>query len=128
MNIHFLKWAYVTCSVSVLADCRFLGLSISLRSRDSSVGIVAIPIGYGLDGRGVGGRVPVGSSIFSSPRCPDWPWGSPSLLSNGYLGLFPQEYRGSCVKLTISLQQVPRSRKCGSIQPLPIRPYGVVIN
>jgi hypothetical protein len=54
------------------------------RSRDSSVGIVT---GYGLDDLGVGARVPVGSRIFSSPNRPNWPWGSPSLLSNGYLAL-----------------------------------------
>jgi hypothetical protein len=34
----------------------------------------------GLDDRGVGVRVPVGSRIFSSPRSP------PNLLSNGYQG------------------------------------------
>jgi hypothetical protein len=34
-------------------------------SRDSSVGIAT---GYGLEGRGVGVRVLVGSRIFSSPR------------------------------------------------------------
>jgi hypothetical protein len=48
------------------------------RSRDSVVGIAT---GYGLDDRGVGVRVLVGSRIFSSPRRPD-------LLSNGYRGLF----------------------------------------
>jgi hypothetical protein len=37
-------------------------------NRDSSVGIAT---GYGLDDRGVGVRVPVGSRIFSSPRRPD---------------------------------------------------------
>jgi hypothetical protein len=31
--------------------------------------------GYGLDDRGVGVRVPVGSRIFSSPRGPDRLWG-----------------------------------------------------
>jgi hypothetical protein len=36
-------------------------------NRDSSVGIAT---GYGLDDRGVGIRVPVGSRIFSSPQCP----------------------------------------------------------
>jgi hypothetical protein len=36
--------------------------------RDSAVGIAS---GYGLDNRGVGVRVPVGSRIFSSPRRPD---------------------------------------------------------
>jgi hypothetical protein len=36
--------------------------------RDSAVGIAT---GYGLDDRGAGFRVPVGSRIFSSPRRPD---------------------------------------------------------
>jgi hypothetical protein len=49
-------------------------------SRDSSVGIGA---GYGLDDRGIGFRVPVGSNIFSSPQCPYRLWGPPNLLSNG---------------------------------------------
>jgi hypothetical protein len=37
-------------------------------SRDSVVGIATT---YGLDDRGVGVRVPVGSRIFSSPNRPD---------------------------------------------------------
>jgi hypothetical protein len=43
----------------------------------------------GLDDRGVGVWVPVGSRIFSSPRRSDRPWGPLSLLSNGYRGSFP---------------------------------------
>jgi hypothetical protein len=60
-------------------------LDISEGSGDSVVGIET---GYGLDDRGVGVRVPVGSGIFSSPRLPDRLWAPPSLLSNGYCGLF----------------------------------------
>jgi hypothetical protein len=54
-----------------------------IRSRDSAVGIAT---GYGLDNRGVGVRVTVGSRIFSSPCRPDRLWGPPNLLSNGYRG------------------------------------------
>jgi hypothetical protein len=49
-------------------------------SRDSSVGIAT---GYGLNCRGVGVRVPVGSRIFSSPPRPDRLCGPPNLLSSG---------------------------------------------
>jgi hypothetical protein len=55
-------------------------------SRDSAVGMAT---GYGLDDRGVGVRVPVGSRIFSSLYRPDRFWCPPSLLCNGYRGLFP---------------------------------------
>jgi hypothetical protein len=47
---------------------------------------VGIAIGYGLDDWGVRVQVPVGSRIFSSPRCWDRLWGPPSLISNGYRG------------------------------------------
>jgi hypothetical protein len=74
-----------------------------------------IATGYGLDGRGVEVRVPVGSRIFSTSSIPalgstqppiQW---APGALSPG-------------VKLTTHLQPVPRSRKCGSIHPLPHTP------
>jgi hypothetical protein len=45
--------------------CMFIVLGTS---RDSAVGIAT---SYGLDDRGVGVRVPVGSRIFTSPNRPD---------------------------------------------------------
>jgi hypothetical protein len=61
-----------------------------LMRRDSVVGIAT---GYGLADKGVGVRVPVESIIFSSPYRRDRLCGppTPSLLSNAYRGLFPQE-------------------------------------
>jgi hypothetical protein len=50
-----------------------------------------IATGYGLDDRGVGDRVPVEARSLSSPRRADRIWGLPSLLSNGYRGIFPRE-------------------------------------
>jgi hypothetical protein len=55
--------------------------------RDSAFGIAT---GYGLDGRVVGVRVPVGARLYSFPRRRDRFWGPPSLLLNGYLGHFPR--------------------------------------
>jgi hypothetical protein len=45
------------------------GYNVYIVNRDSSVGIAA---GYGLDDRGVGVRVSVGSRILFSSRHPDW--------------------------------------------------------
>jgi len=42
---------------------------------------VGIATGYGLDGLGIEYRWG-GDEIFRT--CPDWPWGPPSLLYNGY--------------------------------------------
>jgi hypothetical protein len=52
------------------------------KSQGSSVGIGA---GYGLDGRGVGVRVPVRARIFTSPRRPDLFWGPPVALRRKYM-------------------------------------------
>jgi hypothetical protein len=86
-----------------------------MRSRDSSVGIAT---GFGLDGQGVGGRVPGRGKIFllstsSRPVLgPTQPLiqRAPGALSSG------KSSRG--VKLTTHLQQVPRSRIHGSTNPL----------
>jgi hypothetical protein len=48
--------------------------------RDS---VVDLATGYGLDDRGFGVRVPVGTTLFFSPGRPDRLWGPHSLLSNG---------------------------------------------
>jgi hypothetical protein len=48
---------------------------------------VSIVTGYGLDIKGsIPGR---GKRFFFSPQHPDWILGQPTLLSNGYWGLFP---------------------------------------
>jgi hypothetical protein len=84
------------------------------RSRGKVVSIVTI---YGLDNRWVGVQVLVRKRIFTSPYCPDRLWGTPTLLSNGYQGLFLWEYSGRGIKLTTHLQLVPRPRKRGPIHP-----------
>jgi hypothetical protein len=85
---------------------------LEVSDRDSSVGIAT---GYGLNDRGFGFRVPLGSRIFSSPRRPKRLCGPP-------IQWVPAVKRPRGVKLTTHLQLVPRSRKCGSIRPLPHTP------
>jgi hypothetical protein len=60
------------------------GLS-SVRSWDSAVGKAT---DYGLDRRGVGFRVSIRARFFCHSHHPDRFWDQPSLLSNGYRGLY----------------------------------------
>jgi hypothetical protein len=54
---------------------------ILARSRDSAVGIAT---DYGLDGRGVGVRVPIWARCFSSPRRPaSYPMGAAGSFPGG---------------------------------------------
>jgi hypothetical protein len=50
--------------------------------------------------------------IFYAPNHPDWFWGPPSLLFNGYWGL----------KLTTEFHIVPMLGMCGAVPPLPSMP------
>jgi hypothetical protein len=84
----------------------------------SSFGIEA---GYELDSRGVGVRVPVGSSIFSSSRRPDRLWGHPASYPMATGGSFPGGKSAGAWSWPHH-QLVPRSRKCGSIYLLPHTP------
>jgi hypothetical protein len=86
-----------------------------LVSLDSSV---CRATSYGLDDRGLGVQISVGSRMFSSSRLPGRLWGPPSFLSNGYWWPFPQHLSGRSVKLTTHLPLVQRSRKYRSIHTL----------
>jgi hypothetical protein len=78
-------------SVALLGiEPRFLGSPTDrekpgLRSR--------IATSYGLEDRGFGVRVPVGSRIFSSPRRPDRLWVHPTSYKMGTWGSFPEVKR-----------------------------------
>jgi hypothetical protein len=87
------------------------------RTRHSVVGVAT---GYGLDDRGVGVRVPVGSRIFSTSSRPTL--GSTQPPIQWVPGLFLRGESGRAMKLTTELRLVPRSRKCGYIHPLPPTP------
>jgi hypothetical protein len=55
-----------------------------LAKTTSTVSSVGIATGYGLDDRGIGVRVLVESTTFTSSYSPDRLWGPSSLLSHGY--------------------------------------------
>jgi hypothetical protein len=66
--------------------------------------------------------------FFSTPQRPDRVWVQPSLLSNGYRGLFPQRWSGCGVKLTAILHLAPRPRMVELYLHSPIFLYGAVLN
>jgi hypothetical protein len=66
----------------------------------------------------VQGSNPGGDEIFRT--CPDWPWGPPSLLYNGYR-VFPRVKNGQGMTLTPHPLLVPWSWKSRAIPLLPIR-------
>jgi hypothetical protein len=52
---------------------------------------VSVVFDYGLDDRAIEVQSPAeAKGYFLKSLCPDRPWGSPSLLSNGYRGSFPR--------------------------------------
>jgi hypothetical protein len=88
LYLHFPHLLLAWCVIKHKDTLSFHGV-YSLHERDSVVGIA---IGYGLDDRGVGVRVPVWLKIFSSPHRPARLWVPLNLLSNGYRGgCFPRD-------------------------------------
>jgi hypothetical protein len=82
---------------------------------------VGIATGYRVNYRGVGVVVPVGSRIFSTSSRPNLgPTQPPVEWVPGALS--PGGKAARVVKLTTHFQLIPRSRKLGSIHPLPHTP------
>jgi hypothetical protein len=84
--------------------------------------VVGIATGYGMEDRGAGARVPVGSRIFSSPRRPNRLWGPPNLLSNEYRRLFPLGVKGPGLEAdhsTPTSAEVTKMWICTSTPPRP---------
>jgi hypothetical protein len=110
------------CTFFLIFNYRFF----SSTSRDSAVGIAT---GYGLYDSGVGVRVSVEATIFTSPCRLDRLLGvHPASYPMGTGGSFLGGKAAGAVKLTTHFQLLPKSRKRGSIHPLPHTSHGVVLN
>jgi hypothetical protein len=117
------KFQYLRIWKEAFIVCLRLVPDICVGSRDSSI---CIATGYGLDGQGwIPGR---GRKSFSSPQCPDRLCDPPSLLPNGYQGLFPRKCGSRDVKSTIHLHLVSRSKIVELSLHSPRRLRGVVLN
>jgi hypothetical protein len=101
------------CKLLSVSSCLVLACGWTGRSLDCAF---CIATGYVLDDWRVGVWFSVGSRIFSTSRPALRPT---NLLPIGNGGLFPRGYSGKYRKLTTHIQLVPRSRKYGSIHPLP---------
>jgi hypothetical protein len=122
--------ALIGCpSVSGLLIC-FLSTRISINkfrlnkiywvwSLDRAVGIAT---GYGLDDRGVGVRVPVGSRIFLFSASCRPVLGSTQPPIQWIVEALSPGVKRPGREADHHLQLVPRSRKCGCIHPLPHTP------
>jgi hypothetical protein len=92
-------------------------------------GVVGIATGYGLDDRGFGVRVPVGSRMFSSPRRPDRPWSPPNILSNRYRGaLSPWVKRQVCEAGHSPPTSAEAKKMCICTSTPPISLHAIVLN
>jgi hypothetical protein len=88
-SLYYSPWKHFPHSASdnEVTDIFLLFCTCKFESQDTAVGIAT---GYWLDDQGAGVQVPVGARIFISPCHPDWLWGPPNLLPNGYQELFPR--------------------------------------
>jgi hypothetical protein len=86
---HWLAVIHLQASVILPDFCVGWSLVLRISVSFSSSHRNTLTTGYGLDDRGFGIHVPVGSRIFSFPRRPDRLWGPPNVLSNGNRGASP---------------------------------------
>jgi hypothetical protein len=98
-----------------------------IKSRESRDSVVGIATSYGLDDRGVGVRVPVGSKIFSSPDRPDRLRSTQPPIQWVAGVVFPGVKRPGR-EVDHSLPTSAEVKKMWIYTSIPIRLYGVVLN